>query len=226
MYRDFSLRFCEDVRALLGEYHTKGQNFDFHHGNRDLVVYFSSNGLYFPDTSEEIRTRIVDEDRYEWSAFHQTYFPEKSALFLRDLYKSWYVFGVNAQLSSQEAVLSFVEKISESYQNTVTVGNSAGGYMALRQAIRLNCPAITIGAQLSFSHLAHNEKYMGLERMVGVDVGLIPNSSKLYYSALCLDDLKQFRRLIPSSKLRLLLSVRHGKTPKLRIRDDIAKTPF
>lgn len=57
------------------------------------VIYFTSNALYYPNTPESFCNSVVTHDYYEWrqsvpiSAYKQ--------IFLRDLYKQWYLCGIN-----------------------------------------------------------------------------------------------------------------------------------
>lgn len=30
------------------------------------IVFFSGNGLYYPNTEEEFRNKVLDNNRYEW----------------------------------------------------------------------------------------------------------------------------------------------------------------
>lgn len=51
-------------------------------------------------------------------------------IFVRDIYKTFYVKGINHDVSSIDALLELLEEKTAGYQ-IVTCGNSAGGYMAV-----------------------------------------------------------------------------------------------
>ena len=85
------------------------------------VIYFSSNDIW--------------SNRYEWKnlRIHKA----QKEIFMRDIYKSWYTMGINSKLNSIDAVITFLQKETSGY-NVITVGSSAGGYMAALTASLLN----------------------------------------------------------------------------------------
>ena len=62
----------------------------------ECVIYFSSNNIWFPNTEKAFQKSIVEEDRYEWQ--RNPYRIGKKNIYLRDIYKSWYVQGINYEL--------------------------------------------------------------------------------------------------------------------------------
>lgn len=95
-------------------------------------IFFSGNGLYFPNTEEEFKRVIIEKDRYEWENIAKSSFLQEKAgkyIFLRDLYKSWYVKGINSSINSIDKLYEWLKEKTNGYR-VITVGNSAGGYMA------------------------------------------------------------------------------------------------
>lgn len=95
-------------------------------------IFFSGNGLYFPNTEGEFRKVIIENDRYEWENISQaSILLEKAGkyIFLRDLYKSWYIKGINSNIDSIDKLYEWLKEKTKGYR-VITVGNSAGGYMA------------------------------------------------------------------------------------------------
>lgn len=98
------------------------------HGTRDeCILYFSSNNIWFPNTEEAFKHSFVENDYYEWVKYGSTV--SKKAIFFRDIYKSWYVTGINRHISSIDKLVEFIKKETEGME-VITVGSSAGGYMA------------------------------------------------------------------------------------------------
>lgn len=71
--------------------------------NKNLcVIYFTSNALYYPNTTKRFKHSIVNHNYYEWrqtvpiSAYKQ--------IFLRDIYKQWYLNGINHKISTPRIV--------------------------------------------------------------------------------------------------------------------------
>lgn len=103
-------------------------------------ILFSSNGLYYPNTREVFEEQIMKKDRYEWKwVVQNSQIPKRAAkiIYVRDIYKEWYSRGINSKINSIEKTLEFLKKLTEGYR-VITVGSSAGGYMAVLSAIKLN----------------------------------------------------------------------------------------
>jgi hypothetical protein len=101
--------------------------------NKNAIIFFSGNGLYYPSTSENIHRVLFEEDRYEWQNVASSSRMHKSfarIVFVRDTFAAWYIFGINQTLDSVDKVSAKCKELTEGYKVT-TVGNSAGGYMAV-----------------------------------------------------------------------------------------------
>ena len=94
-----------------------------------VAVYFSSNGIYYPNTVEQFRKRIFEENRYDWLSLGLK--DVHTEVFFRDIYKQFYVAGCNRRLDSVDKIADLIKnEILSDSDRLVTVGNSAGGYMA------------------------------------------------------------------------------------------------
>lgn len=119
--------------------------------NRLCAIYFSSNDIWFPHTEEIFRHRIVEKNFFEWykcriNAAHKH-------IFLRDVFKQWYLTGINADIPTQEKLLEFLKEETNGYR-VVTIGSSAGGYAAVYFGQRLNADyVIAFNAQFSLERL-------------------------------------------------------------------------
>lgn len=93
-----------------------------------VAIYFSGNGLYYPDTEETFTQRIIKENRYEWQYYKISHV--KKEMFFRDIHKSWYIRGINERIDSIDKLVELIKLNLPEDSIIVTVGNSAGGYMA------------------------------------------------------------------------------------------------
>lgn len=99
------------------------------------AIYFCSNDIYYPNTEEIFRKRIVEKNFFEW--YHSRINRAYKHIFVRDVFKQWYLTGVNAKINTPEKLTEFLRKETEGY-NVVTVGSSAGGYAAILHGSLLN----------------------------------------------------------------------------------------
>lgn len=102
-------------------------------------IFFSSNGLYYPDTRKVFEEEIFQKDRYEWKWMAKNsgiYNIAGKIIFVRDIYKVWYTKGINNKSNTIDKVLELLKELTEGYR-IVTVGSSAGGYMAALAAVKL-----------------------------------------------------------------------------------------
>ncbi|SFU30198.1 hypothetical protein SAMN05216480_101549 [Pustulibacterium marinum] len=97
--------------------------------NKSLcAIYFSSNDIYYPNEASVFKARIVDKDAFEWygTRVEGAY----KHIFIRDVFKQWYLHGINSKLNSIEKVLEFLKRETEG-KEVVIVGSSAGGYAGM-----------------------------------------------------------------------------------------------
>jgi hypothetical protein len=92
------------------------------------IIFFSSNGIYFPNTGEAVREAIFERNRYEWRRNVPESFDK--VIFIRDVKKQWYLDGINSRLNTVEKVLRLLEQETKGYK-IVCAGSSSGGYAAM-----------------------------------------------------------------------------------------------
>lgn len=93
-------------------------------------IFCSSNGIYDPDS--EFYQTVVVRDRYEWGHIAGSVEVQNKAariIFIRDIYKSFYVEGINTEINSVDRLCSFLKEKTQGMK-VVTCGISTGGYIA------------------------------------------------------------------------------------------------
>ena len=103
------------------------------------VVYFSSHNIYYPNTEEVFRKKIIEKDAYEW--YSTRIEAGHKHIFIRDIQKQWYIQGINKRINSPEKLLDFLKKECEGYR-IITVGSSAGGYAAVLYGSQLGAEKV------------------------------------------------------------------------------------
>ena len=125
------------------------------------IIFFSGNGLYFPNTEEEFNKTIVQNNRYEWEHItSDNIFLKQTGklIFVRDVYKQWYVRDINVKLNTIEKVVQQLKEETIGYR-TITAGSSAGGFAAVLFGILLNAEKIfTFSGQFSLNELINKEE--------------------------------------------------------------------
>lgn len=71
------------------------------------AIYFSSNNIYYPNTEEIFRKRIVEKDFFEW---YHTRVKARKHIFVRDVFKQWYIDGINTEIDSPEKLLTWLKQ--------------------------------------------------------------------------------------------------------------------
>ena len=101
--------------------------------NKNCLIFFSGNGIYYPNTEDVFDEVIVKNDRYEWENIAKSPLVNKNCariIFVRDVFKQWYVEGISEENNSIEKVFELLKKLTDGYA-IETCGNSAGGYAAV-----------------------------------------------------------------------------------------------
>ena len=93
------------------------------------AIYFSSNDIYYPNLEGIFTKRIVNKNFYEW--YHTRINRASKHIFIRDVFKQWYLAGINAKIDSPEKLAAFLKQETQDYTNVITLGSSAGGYAAI-----------------------------------------------------------------------------------------------
>lgn len=115
------------------------------------AIYFSSNDIYYPNSEDVFKKKIVEKNFFEW---YETRIKNNyKHILLRDVHKQWYLSGINGEISSPEKLLNFLVKETKNYIIT-TVGSSAGGYAAVLYGSMLKAKkAIVFNAQFEINSL-------------------------------------------------------------------------
>lgn len=106
---------------------------------KKCALYFSSNEIYYPNTSDSFQNKIVKKDRFEW--YHTRVDQVDKHIFIRDIKKQWYLTGISAECNSIEKLGAFLKKEIEGYK-VICIGSSAGGFAAVLFGSILNAEAI------------------------------------------------------------------------------------
>lgn len=115
------------------------------------AIYFSSNDIYYPNNEDIFLKRIVEKNFFEW---YNTRINARKHIFIRDIFKQWYLEGINAELDSPEKIFEWLKGEAEGYE-VVTVGSSAGGYSAVLYGSLLKAQkVIAFNAQFSLKAIA------------------------------------------------------------------------
>lgn len=98
-----------------------------------VLIFFTGHGLYYPNTYDSFYKSVVVDNKFEWKKLASN--PRVASLaeeiiFVRDVYKVWCINGINATLNSQNKLAEFLKEIVGK-REVVTIGSSAGGYMAI-----------------------------------------------------------------------------------------------
>ena len=110
---------------------------------KKCLILFSGNGLFYPNTENSFKECIFEKDRYEYQSLAKSKNLQcfSRIIFVRDIYKQWYVNGMNATCPDVEKTAAVLREKTEGYQIT-TAGNSAGGYAAVLFGILLSAKRI------------------------------------------------------------------------------------
>ena len=94
------------------------------------AIYCSSNGIYYPNDAETFTRRILQQNKFDWRS-NRFRGGIKKHIYIRDIYKQWYIEGINEDLNSIEKVAEWIRSVSEEHAEYVFLGSSAGGYMCI-----------------------------------------------------------------------------------------------
>lgn len=121
------------------------EDFPEHADLGTCAIYFSSNGLFFPNTEEVARRVIWKEDRFEWTQLAPRHVSRR--IFVRDVRKQWYVDGISRTRPDVDALETLLRALTEGLR-VVCIGSSAGGFAAALLGCRLGAShVIGISAQ-------------------------------------------------------------------------------
>lgn len=119
------------------------------------VIYFSSNGLYYPNTEESFRN-FMEKDRFEWMHHHVR--RARREIYVRDIFKQWYIAGINDSIDSIGGLVEWLRGQVPDGCRVVTVGNSSGGYMAVLAGCLLGaCRVYDFSGQFDISDILYGD---------------------------------------------------------------------
>jgi hypothetical protein len=119
--------------------------------DRYCIIYFSSNDIYFPNTPESFDKQLLKKNRFEW--YGTRILRGSKHIFLRDVFKQWYLKGINQKLCTVEKVLEWLKEETIGYK-IVTLGSSAGGYAAVLFGQLLNAETtLSFNGQFTLTNL-------------------------------------------------------------------------
>lgn len=175
-------------------------------------IFFSSNGLYYPNTKEIFEEQILKKNRYEWkwvvknSTIYQI---AGKVIYVRDIYKKWYTNGINERENTIDKTVELLKQLTAGYK-VVTVGSSAGGYMAVLTAVKLNAEyCFNFSGQYIISDTIGNS-YFDLSEMVKLYNGNI----FYFFPFYCEDDKRNYNSIKNNTCIRPFgfNTNRHAKT--------------
>jgi hypothetical protein len=130
-----------DIPELMDIY-SHHQNYEIMYFNKDddrCIIYFSGNGLYYPNDSETFCQNIIKNNRFEWKK--NIVRTANKVIFLRDVTKQWYITGINAEINTIDKLVLFLKEQTRGLK-VICIGNSAGGYAATLFGCLLNATHI------------------------------------------------------------------------------------
>jgi hypothetical protein len=116
-------------------------------GSNVVVVFFTSNALWQEPNSDSFNDRVIKNDYYDyWNVTKSKYFVKYKydLIFIRDIYLSWYAYGINKNVHSQIDLKNFLIEKTKPYDKVIMVGSSAGGYAALLFGTQINASKIIV----------------------------------------------------------------------------------
>lgn len=135
------LRLWDSSNLLVEEiYCTDNYEVIDYNNGKLCYIFFSSNGLFFPNTISQFQKTVIGSNRYEWKRMatcKEIISKSGRHIFVRDIYKQWYVRGINSTINSVDKMISLLKTLTEGYE-VITVGSSAGGYVAALVAAKLS----------------------------------------------------------------------------------------
>ena len=101
------------------------------------IIYCASNGIYYPNEYDIFKKYMLEENRFEWTKKYWLIEESGLNIYIRDVFKQWYLNGINKEMDSLEKLITFLKKVTEGYE-VILIGSSAGGYIATLLGCHLN----------------------------------------------------------------------------------------
>lgn len=146
------------MQEIITKCYSENSNYKIHKNNTKngkCYIYCTSNALYIKNDPADFEKKVIAEDRYEWQKIRAKDPPELE-IFIRDVWLSWYVNGINSEINSYERLIEFLKGVTRGYDVTC-VGASSGGFIANIIAMELkNSRSYCFAAQFSLkNHFDH-----------------------------------------------------------------------
>lgn len=148
MYHGPFLKYMQKIfqtdSKIVKDAYLKLPNYEIFYNNKiskkSVAIYFSSNGIYFPNIESEFEEKIINQNRFEWKKNKISNCQKH--IFLRDINKQWYLNGINHNLDNIEKIVNFLKKETTGYDFITTLGVSSGGFAAILFGIKINANKI------------------------------------------------------------------------------------
>lgn len=108
--------------------------------NNCVAIYISSNGIYYPDTVDCFNKTIFEKDRYEFTRLKIK--RASKHIFIRDVYKHWYVDGINININSIDKIIDWLKIEVDNFKEIIIVGISGGGYLSALLAPKIKASIV------------------------------------------------------------------------------------
>lgn len=171
--------------------------------------FFSSHGIYYPDTIEEFNKKIVCDDYYDWQNIARSPYIRKRTgkiLFFRDIYKQFYVEGINSNVNSVDALVELIKNKTKGY-TVICCGSSGGGYIASLVGSKIQCYfVLSLSGQFSLYSYGATDKMPLIKKHLSdknysqyYDITPLVHISKVpiiyLYANMCEADLLQYNEI-------------------------------
>lgn len=105
------------------------------------LIFCSGNGLYANELGA-YKEAMICNDRYEWAhvAAEMIHYVKK-IVFVRDIRKNFYVTGINHKINCIDKLIEMLKDQCMGYK-IITIGNSAGGYIASIIGVKLHAQTV------------------------------------------------------------------------------------
>lgn len=117
----------DELKTLIRKAYDTLPNYRIDYDSSDkgcVAIYISSNGIFYPDTVECFNKTIFDKDRYEFTKLKIK--RADKHIFIRDIYKHWYVDGLNRTIDSVDKIVDWLMVEVADFKEIVVVGISGG----------------------------------------------------------------------------------------------------
>lgn len=178
-------------------------------------IFFSDHGLYWPNYRDDFETNIIQNNYFEWENLSKSKKIKSNCsriIFVRDIWVAWYSRGISYELNTVDKLVAKLADITKGYK-IITVGNSAGGYMATLVGMKLK----GVMHVINFSgYFVLHEKIE--EDYIYYDLKNLMKESRVPIFYFCPffseEDKKQYNEIKDSREVRsfLFASSEHGHT--------------